>query len=49
MIQDRIGRPLTALRVSVIDRCNLRCTYCMPADVFNKNYTYLKSNEIFNF
>ncbi|HCG36889.1 MAG: GTP 3',8-cyclase MoaA [Holophagaceae bacterium] len=49
MIQDRIGRPLTALRVSVIDRCNLRCTYCMPADVFNKNYTYLKSNEILTF
>lgn len=49
MIQDRIGRSLTALRVSVIDRCNLRCTYCMPADVFNKNYTYLKPDEILTF
>ena len=49
MIQDRIGRSLTALRVSVIDRCNLRCTYCMPAEVFNKNYTYLKPDEILTF
>ena len=29
---DRLGRPLRELRMSVIDRCNFRCTYCMPAD-----------------
>ncbi len=49
MLQDRIGRPITALRVSVLDRCNLRCTYCMPADIFDKNYTYLKHADILTF
>ena len=49
MIQDHLGRPLSALRVSVIDQCNLRCTYCMPADVFNKNYPYLRPEDILSF
>ncbi|MDB5829168.1 MAG: cyclic pyranopterin phosphate synthase MoaA, partial [Variovorax sp.] len=40
-LADRLGRPLTDLRISVTDRCNFRCSYCMPKDVFDKNYDYL--------
>ncbi len=35
---DRLGRPLRDLRISVTDRCNFRCSYCMPKDVFEKDY-----------
>ena len=38
---DRLGRPLTDLRISVTDRCNFRCSYCMPKEVFDKDYKYL--------
>ena len=38
---DRLGRPLTDLRISVTDRCNFRCSYCMPKEVFDKDYPYL--------
>ena len=34
------GRPLQDLRISVIDRCNFRCTYCMPAEVFGPDYAF---------
>ena len=38
---DQRGRPLRDLRISVTDRCNFRCAYCMPKDVFDKDYPYL--------
>lgn len=45
-VQDRLYRPLHDLRVSVTDRCNFRCVYCMPKSVFDKDYEFLKRDEI---
>src|SRR3989338_1720063 len=42
---DRLNRPMHDLRISVIDRCNFRCTYCMPEDEFSKHYQFLESRE----
>jgi cyclic pyranopterin phosphate synthase len=42
---DRLGRPLHDLRISVMDRCNFRCPYCMPRETFHEHYRFLKSNE----
>ena len=42
---DRLGRSLHDLRISVMDRCNFRCPYCMPRDTFDDNYGFLKSSE----
>lgn len=49
MLLDRLGRPLRDLRVSVTDRCNLRCTYCMPASVFGPDYAFLPRSELLSF
>ncbi|GBF06936.1 molybdenum cofactor biosynthesis protein A [Deinococcus aerius] len=49
MLLDRLGRPLRDLRVSVTDRCNLRCTYCMPAEVFGPDYAFLPRSELLSF
>ncbi len=46
---DRLGRPLHDLRISVMDRCNFRCPYCMPKDAFHENYRFLQSNERLSF
>jgi GTP 3',8-cyclase len=46
---DRLGRPLTDLRVSVTDRCNLRCRYCMPAEVFGPDHAFLPRAELLSF
>lgn len=43
------GRPLQDLRISVIDRCNFRCTYCMPAEVFGPDYAFLKDEFLLTF
>ena len=47
--KDTRGRPLRDLRISVTDRCNFRCTYCMPKEIFDKNYPYLSHNELLSF
>jgi GTP 3',8-cyclase len=47
--RDRLGRPLRDLRISVTDRCNFRCPYCMPADVFGREYAFLPRTEILTF
>jgi len=47
--QDKRGRILRDLRISVTDRCNFRCTYCMPKEVFNQNYPYLSHQELLSF
>ena len=39
-MKDSLERPLQDLRISVIDRCNFRCTYCMPAEVFGPDYAF---------
>jgi GTP 3',8-cyclase len=46
---DRLGRPLHDLRISVMDRCNFRCPYCMPKDKFHEHYRFLKSQERLSF
>lgn len=46
---DRLDRPLRDLRVSVTDRCNFRCVYCMPREVFDKNYRFLPKAELLSY
>ncbi|MEX1178782.1 MAG: GTP 3',8-cyclase MoaA [Nitriliruptor sp.] len=46
---DRLGRPVEDLRVSVTDRCNLRCRYCMPREVFGPQYAFLPREELLSF
>ena len=49
LLSDALGRPLRDLRISVTDRCNFRCNYCMPKEVFDKNYAYLPHNALLSF
>jgi cyclic pyranopterin phosphate synthase len=46
---DAFGRPLRDLRISVTDRCNFRCTYCMPKEVFGHDYRFLDRRELLDF
>jgi len=46
---DTLGRPLHDLRISVTDRCNFRCTYCMPKEVFGRAYKFLARDELLSF
>lgn len=46
---DSLGRPLRDLRLSVTDRCNFRCTYCMPKEVFGRDHAFLPKSEILTF
>jgi len=46
---DTLGRPLHDLRISVTDRCNFRCTYCMPKEVFGREYEFLSRDQILSF
>ena len=46
---DTLGRPLHDLRISVTDRCNFRCTYCMPKEVFGREYEFLRRDEVLSF
>jgi len=48
-ITDKFERPLRDLRISVTDRCNFRCTYCMPAEIFGEKYEFLKREKILTF
>lgn len=47
--RDTFGRPLRDLRISVTDRCNFRCVYCMPKEVFGRDYTFLERRELLTF
>jgi cyclic pyranopterin phosphate synthase len=49
LLQDARGRVLRDLRISVTDRCNFRCSYCMPKDVFTKDYPYLPHSSLLTF
>jgi len=49
LLRDRLQRPLTDLRISVTDRCNFRCSYCMPKEVFDKDYQYLPHSALLSF
>lgn len=46
---DKLGRGLRDLRISVTDRCNFRCRYCMPAEIFGPGYTFLPKGELLSF
>jgi cyclic pyranopterin phosphate synthase len=46
---DTLGRALRDLRISVTDRCNFRCTYCMPAEIFGKDYAFLPRDQVLSF
>jgi cyclic pyranopterin phosphate synthase len=48
-IVDTFGRPLRDLRISVTDRCNFRCVYCMPKEVFGRDYRFLPRRELLTF
>ncbi|HJY37956.1 MAG TPA: GTP 3',8-cyclase MoaA [Steroidobacteraceae bacterium] len=47
--RDTLDRPLHDLRISVMDRCNFRCPYCMPRETFHEHYRFLKANERLSF
>jgi cyclic pyranopterin phosphate synthase len=49
LLADARGRPLRDLRISVTDRCNFRCVYCMPKDVFDSDYEYLPQSALLTF
>ena len=49
LLSDTRGRPLRDLRISVTDRCNFRCNYCMPRAVFDKNYAFLPQTSLLSF
>ncbi len=46
---DRMGRPIRDLRISVTDRCNFRCIYCMPREVFGPSYEFLSRDQVLSF
>jgi cyclic pyranopterin phosphate synthase len=46
---DTIGRPLRDLRISVTDRCNFRCVYCMPKEIYGKGYQFLAKDQLLTF
>ncbi|MFC5522304.1 GTP 3',8-cyclase MoaA [Polaromonas jejuensis] len=49
LLSDTLGRPLHDLRISVTDRCNFRCSYCMPREVFDKDYAFLPQSSLLSF
>jgi GTP 3',8-cyclase len=49
MALDTLGRPLRDLRISITDRCNFRCVYCMPKEVFGRDYQFLERGELLTF
>jgi cyclic pyranopterin phosphate synthase len=48
-VTDTFGRPLRDLRISVTDRCNFRCVYCMPKEIFGRDYRFLPRRELLTF
>src|SRR3979409_753044 len=49
LLADQLARPLHDLRISITDRCNFRCVYCMPKQVFDKDYPYLPHTDLLSF
>ena len=48
-VTDKLSRNFEYLRISVTDRCNFRCSYCMPSDIFNKDYSYISQDNILSY
>ena len=49
MVTDKFSRPVRDLRISVTDRCNFRCTYCMPAEIYGERYQFLSRSDLLTF
>jgi cyclic pyranopterin phosphate synthase len=49
IVRDALARPVHDLRISVTDRCNFRCTYCMPKEVFGRDFAFLRRDELLTF
>ena len=49
LLNDTLDRPLRDLRISVTDRCNFRCNYCMPSEIFDKDYAFLPQTSLLSF
>lgn len=49
MLVDQLSRPLRDLRISVTDRCNMRCTYCMPREFFGPNHAFLERDDLLTY
>ena len=49
ILKDKLNRPLKDIRISVTDQCNFRCTYCMPAEIFDSNFQFLKKDQLLSF
>ena len=48
-VTDTLGRAMRDLRISVTDRCNFRCTYCMPKEIFGRDYAFLPHDQVLTF
>ena len=48
-VTDVLGRSLRDLRISVTDRCNFRCVYCMPKEIFGRDYQFLEKEQLLRF
>jgi cyclic pyranopterin phosphate synthase len=48
-LRDRLNRPLETLRVSITDRCNFRCVYCMPKEIYGRDHQFLERKELLSF
>ncbi len=48
-VSDKYMRPLQDLRISIMDKCNFRCSYCMPAEVFGEDYVFMREEELLSF
>ena len=46
---DRLGRRFHDLRISVTDRCNFRCTYCMPREIYGRDFAFLPHDQVLTF
>ncbi|WP_343069463.1 GTP 3',8-cyclase MoaA [Geomicrobium halophilum] len=48
-VNDQLSRPLQDLRISIMDRCNFRCSYCMPAEIFGPDHVFMSEEELLSF
>src|SRR3954468_20291006 len=48
-VRDRLDRALETLRISITDRCNFRCVYCMPKEVYGRDHQFLERKELLSF
>ena len=49
MITDKLSRNFKYLRISITDKCNYRCSYCMPKDIFGKDHQFLRKDELLSY